>query len=62
MVAGQKGKTESAKNAVIHAQVHLGKPKSHPGFALEVELQVEGIEDQGLIDAAHEVTKQTSPT
>lgn len=55
LVAGQKGQAESAKNAIIHSQVHIGKPKDKAGFALEVELKIEGIEDQALLDAAHEV-------
>ncbi|CAL1706751.1 unnamed protein product [Somion occarium] len=54
LVAGQKGQAESAKNAIIHSQVHIGKPKDKAGFALEVELKIEGIEDQALLDAAHE--------
>lgn len=62
MVAGQKGKSEAAKNAVIHAKVHIGNPSDLPGFGLEVELKVEGIEDQALIDAAHEVTTTPSPS
>ncbi|KAI0080597.1 OsmC-like protein [Panus rudis PR-1116 ss-1] len=54
LVAGQRGQFESAKNAAVHAQVHIGKPKDLDGFGLEVELQVEGIDDQELIDAGHE--------
>ncbi|KIP06494.1 hypothetical protein PHLGIDRAFT_118885 [Phlebiopsis gigantea 11061_1 CR5-6] len=52
MVSNQFGKTSEAKNAVVHTQVHLGKPKDADGFALEVEIQVEGV-DQELIDAGH---------
>ena len=55
MVAGKKGQSEVAKTAVIYSQVHIGKPSGHAGFGLEVELKVEGVEDQSLIDAAHEV-------
>ncbi|KAF7796647.1 hypothetical protein EIP86_007829 [Pleurotus ostreatoroseus] len=51
--AGQQGKTDMARNAVVHTQVYLGKPKDMEGFGLEVEVQVEGIEDQALIDAGH---------
>jgi len=54
LVAGQQGKAEMAKNATVHAQVHMGKPNGLKGFGLEVEIQVEGIEDQALIDAGHE--------
>jgi len=53
MVAGQQGKTEMARNAKIHAQVHIGKPNDMAGFGLAVEIQVEGVEDQALIDEAH---------
>ena len=56
MVAGQTGKTDMARNAVIHTQVHLGKPNGMDGFGLEVEVQVEGIDDQALIDAGHAVS------
>ncbi len=55
LVAGQQGKSEMAKNATVHAQVHIGKPNGLKGFGLEVEIQIEGIEDQALIDAGHEV-------
>ncbi|THH00764.1 hypothetical protein EW026_g1811 [Hermanssonia centrifuga] len=53
LVAGQQGKKEAARNAVVHTQVHLGKPNDMDGFGLEVEIQVEGVEDQALIDAGH---------
>lgn len=49
------GKTAEARNAVVHTQVHLGKPNGQEGFGLEVEIKVEGIQDQALIDAGHEV-------
>ncbi|KAH8107953.1 OsmC-like protein [Cristinia sonorae] len=53
MVAGQQGKTDAARNAKVHAQVHLGKPKDMKGFGLAVDIQVEGVDDQALIDGAH---------
>lgn len=56
LAAGQTGKTEMARNATVHTQVHLGKPKGMDGFGLEVQVQVEGIEDQSLIDAGHAVS------
>ena len=56
LVAGQMGKTDIARKAVVHSQVHLGKPNGMEGFGLEVEIQVEGIEDQALIDAGHAVS------
>ncbi|KAL4246168.1 OsmC/Ohr family protein [Abortiporus biennis] len=54
IVAGKMGQAEAAKNAVVHTQVHLGKPKGKEGFGLEVEIQVEGIEDQAILDATNE--------
>jgi hypothetical protein len=47
-------KVAEAKDAVVHARVHLGKPKGHDGYGLEVELEVEGI-SQELVDAGHKV-------
>lgn len=55
MVSNQFGKTAEARNAVVHTQVRLGKPKDMDGFGLEVEIQVEGV-DQELIDAGHAVS------
>lgn len=57
MVSNQFGKTSEARNAVVHTQVYLGKPKEMDGFGLEVKIQVEGV-DQELIDAGHEVRAQ----
>jgi organic hydroperoxide reductase OsmC/OhrA len=56
LVAGQKGKSEAAKNATIHASVHIGQPEGSEGFGLAVDIRVEGIEDQELIDAGHAVS------
>ncbi|EMD33578.1 hypothetical protein CERSUDRAFT_56378, partial [Gelatoporia subvermispora B] len=53
LVAGQKGKSEMTRNAVIHTQVHIGQPKDMEGFGLEIDVQVEGIEDDDLIEAGH---------
>lgn len=59
MVSSQLGKTAEARNAVVHTRVHLGKPKDMDGFGLEVEIQVEGV-DQDLIDAGHAVGSSLS--
>ncbi len=40
----------------MHADVSLGQPTDRPGFGLKVVLRVEGVEDQAIIDAAHEVS------
>ncbi|KAJ3486430.1 hypothetical protein NLI96_g4240 [Meripilus lineatus] len=53
LVAGKMGKSDQARNAIVHTQVHIGKPNDMEGFGLEVEIKVEGIEDQALIDAGH---------
>jgi hypothetical protein len=55
VAAGQRGQVDAAKDAKVHAQVHIGQPDGSEGFGLEVHVQVEGVEDQGLIDAAHKV-------
>ncbi|EIN11389.1 OsmC-like protein [Punctularia strigosozonata HHB-11173 SS5] len=54
LVAGQRGQSESAKNAKVHAQVHMGQPEAGEGYGLEVHIQVEGVEDKDLIQAGHE--------
>jgi len=53
--AGKKGKKEVGERAVVHAEVILGQPTDRPGFGLKVVLRVEGVEDQAILDAAHEV-------
>jgi organic hydroperoxide reductase OsmC/OhrA len=57
-VATKQGKKEVSKQAVVHADVSLGQPTDRPGFGLKVVLRVEGVEDQTIIDAAHEVRQQ----
>ncbi|RDX42712.1 OsmC-like protein, partial [Lentinus brumalis] len=52
LVAGQTGKSEMAKNATVHTQVHMGQPEGMDGFGLEVHIQVEGV-DMELIEAGH---------
>lgn len=44
---------------MVHADVSLGRPTDRSGFGLKVVLRVEGVEDQTIIDAAHEVRQQT---
>ncbi|KAI9429779.1 OsmC-like protein [Lactarius indigo] len=53
-VATMQGKKEVGAQAVVHADVSLGRPTDRPGFGLKVVLRVEGVEDQAIIDAAHE--------
>ena len=59
MVAGQTGKVDVARNAVIHTEVHIGQPEDGEGFALQVDIQVEGVEDMELIQAGHKVSRTT---
>ena len=54
-VAGKRGKKEVGERAVVHADVILGQPTDRPGYGLKVVLRIEGVEDQAIIDAAHEV-------
>lgn len=54
-MAGQAGKRDAAAKAKIHSSVVLGHSAEMDGFALKVDLKVEGIEDDALIKAAHEV-------
>ena len=54
-VAGKAGKKDTAANAKIHSSVTLGHSAELDGFALKVDLKVEGIQDEALIKAAHEV-------
>ncbi|KAG1739241.1 OsmC/Ohr family [Suillus lakei] len=54
MVAGQTGKKDAARNAVIHTTVHLGETAGIGGFGLAVDIKVEGVEDEELIKAGHE--------
>lgn len=56
--AGKKGKKEVGERAVVHADVILGQPTDRPGYGLKVVLRVEGVEDQAILDAAHEVSRE----
>jgi len=54
MVAGKAGKNDAVKNAVIHANVHIGEPKDIGGFGIAVDIKVENVDDEALIQAGHE--------
>jgi len=54
MMAGKTGKKNAVKNAVVHTKVHLGEPKDIGGFGIAVDIEVEGVEDEALIQAGHE--------
>lgn len=54
MMAGRMGKAESAKNAVVHASVHLGEPNDLGGFGIAVDIKVENVPED-VLKAGHEV-------
>ena len=60
-VAGNAGKRDLAAKAKIHSSVVLGQSAEMEGFALKVDIKVEGIEDESLIKAAHEVVHLRRP-
>ncbi|KAF8828691.1 hypothetical protein HHX47_DHR3000104 [Lentinula edodes] len=53
-VAKNLGKADMAKNAKVHASVHIGEPEGMPGFGIAVDMKVEGI-DEELLKAGHEI-------
>lgn len=55
LVASKAHKKAAAEHAKIHVKVHLGPPQDREGFAIGVDIKVEGVEDEELIRAAHEV-------
>ena len=40
---------------MVHADVSIGQTKEVAGLGLKVVLRIEGVEDQAILDAAHEV-------
>jgi hypothetical protein len=55
VAATKAGKKEVGEHALVHADVSIGQTKEIPGLGLKVVLRVEGVEDQAILDAAHEV-------
>lgn len=53
--AAKAGKKEVGERAVVHADVSIGRPNNVPGFGLKVVLRIEGVEDQAILNGAHEV-------
>lgn len=47
-----------AKNAKVHASVHIGEAEGMSGFGIAVDMKVEGI-DEELLKAGHEVIKDS---
>ena len=44
---------------MVHADVSIGRNRDVPGFGLRTVLRIEGVEDQAILDAAHEVGHHT---
>ena len=55
MMAGRLGKNDAVKDAVIHTSVQLGEADQIGGFGIAVDIKVEGVEDEEVIKAGHEV-------
>lgn len=55
VAATRAGKKEVGERALVHADVSIGQTKEIPGLGLKVVLRIEGVEDQAILDAAHEV-------
>lgn len=53
-VAAQQKKSAAVANAKVHASVDIGPVNEKNGFGLGVKIQVEGVSDHALINAAHE--------
>ncbi|KAI0305675.1 peroxiredoxin, Ohr subfamily [Multifurca ochricompacta] len=53
--ATKQGKKEVGAQAVVHADVTLGRPTDRAGYGLKVVLRVENVDDQAIVDAAHEM-------
>ena len=54
MMAGRMGRPGGARDAVVHATVHLGESETMPGFGIAVDISVEGV-DEELLQAGHAV-------
>jgi hypothetical protein len=54
--ATKLGKREVGAQAVVHVDVSLGQPTDCLGFGLKVLLRIEGVDDQAILDTAHEVS------
>jgi organic hydroperoxide reductase OsmC/OhrA len=55
VAATRAGKKEVGDRALVHADVSIGRTQDVPGLGLKVVLRIEGVEDQAILDAAHEV-------
>ncbi|KAA1473952.1 OsmC-domain-containing protein, partial [Dentipellis sp. KUC8613] len=55
LAASRAGKKELADAARVHAAVRLGHPTDREGLALNVNIDVEGVDDDAVIASAHEI-------
>jgi hypothetical protein len=60
-MAGKLGKKDMAKNAVVHASVHIGQTEELDGLGIAVDMKVEGVDDE-VLKAGHEVRSSTLTT
>ncbi|KAJ7600344.1 OsmC-like protein [Mycena floridula] len=58
MMAKKMGRKDPIKNAVVTAKVHLGKTVEMPGLGFELDVEVEGV-DEELLKAGREVCPYT---
>ena len=57
-MAARDGKKKAIEGAKINVEVFLGHPTDRDGFGLKVKIGVENVEDDALIQAAHEASLQ----
>ena len=57
LAAGRLGKTHAASKAAVYANVNIGDAKEYGDYGLSVDIQIEGVEDQEVIDAGHKVRR-----
>jgi len=53
-VAKQQNKTAAVESAKVHTSVDIGTVNEKSGFGLAFKIQVEGVTDNDLVQAAHE--------
>lgn len=49
-------KSDAVRGAKVHTEVHIGNAREVEGYGLSVNIKVEGVHDQDLIDAGHQVS------
>lgn len=56
LAAGKMNKSDAVRGAKVHTEVHIGNAREVEGYGLSVNIKVEGVHDQDLIDAGHQVS------